>query len=343
MASAAWERLATFLADRGLSVDPTIPPTRCAGGLANENWIVFLAGGERVVVRRAPPGELPPGAYDRAREHRVLSRLAVVYPLAPRSLAVCDDAGVLGVPFVVLEHRAGMALHHGDDRAASLNPAEADALAGATIDALVRLHAIDPREVGLGELGRPSGFVERTARRWIERAEDRPVDESTASARDHVARWLTASQPRDEQPVLVHNDAKIDNFLFEETTLRPTALLDWDQCTQGAAQLDLAMYLVYWVEPGDPVEAEVIEVVPRRCTRTVSRADLVERYVRGTGRPVDDLLWFRVLATFKVAVVFHHQLPETVGDRERAGTLRGLGRALFVVAHDLVAASGPAA
>ena len=341
MTGTRWARLAAYLAGQGLAVDDATAPRRCQGGLANENWEIRLTTGEGLIVRRAPAGDLPPGANDRSREHRVLTRLADAYPLAPRSFVLCDDPGVIGAPFVVLEQRSGEALHHGSTRAAALAIAQARTLAAATVDAIAALHDIDPRSVGLDDLGKPAGFAMRTARRWIDRAASRALPNDVATACDVTARWLVKNEPVDGPPVILHNDVKIDNFLFDfdRARLHPTALLDWDQCTRGAAELDIAMCLVYWIEPDDPPEADLIEVVPRRSTGTVTRADLVARYAATSARALDDLTWFRTLATFKAAVIFHHQLPATAPDARSATAMRELGCALFVVAHDLAVRS----
>ena len=105
---ADWHRLADYLRAQGMSFDPEQPIRQFAGGLANRNYLVVVDG-VRAVLRRPPDGDLPPGAHDMAREHRILSRLATALPFIAPSLHYCERRDLIGVPFQLIEYRSGIA------------------------------------------------------------------------------------------------------------------------------------------------------------------------------------------------------------------------------------------
>ena len=87
-----WEAVRNYLAAHGHRLDADPPPRQFAGGLANLNYLIHLDG-KPAVLRRPPMGELPAGAYDMAREFRILSRLPDALPFIARGLHLCDDPG----------------------------------------------------------------------------------------------------------------------------------------------------------------------------------------------------------------------------------------------------------
>lgn len=302
-----WPGIAAYLASQGIHVDLSQAPRRLPGGLANHNFLV-RCDGAAAVLRRPPDGPLPVGAHDMAREHRVLSRLAVAMPEAPRSLHYCANPSVAGAPFHLLEHRQGVAL-----RGNSVEPLPATEdtgrrLSQMLVDTLAALHAIDPAAVGLETLGRPEGFLARTARGWSERGAAAFEDSCEgADTLRELAGWLELHAPAGEPPraaVLLHNDFKLDNLLVDTDTLSVTAILDWDMCTRGDPLFDLATLLSYWSEPGDPPCMAQLAQMPSAGPGFLSREAVAQAYAQRTGRPLDAFRFMRVLAMLKLAVVF---------------------------------------
>ncbi|NYT22762.1 phosphotransferase family protein [Alcaligenaceae bacterium] len=328
---------AAHLAQEGLRLDLRLAPRQFAGGLANLNYLIRVNDGW-AVLRRPPSGPLPPGANDMAREHRILSVLWQGLPLAPRSLLLCTDPSVIGVPFQILEFRSGLTL-----RGASLSPLPASPALGAAlsdtlITTLARVHAVDLDGLGLGSLGRPEGFFQRQVKGWLDRAAHVTGGDLPPAARQ-VADWLRAcAAPDDSRPVLLHSDFKLDNLLLDPVTLQATTLVDWDMGTRGPALFDLATLLSYWTQADDPDCMHELAQMPTALPGFMSREEAAAAYARLTGRDIGNIRPWRVLTVLKLAVVFlqlhrRHVTGETTDPRYAA--FGALGHDLFAFALDV--------
>ena len=301
----AWHAVCRYARVRGVGVALDRPPRRCTGGLANRNYEVQLADGGLAVLRMPPPGPLPPGANDMAREHRILGNLWKALPLAPRSFLHCEDTSVAGTQFHFLEFRDGIAVR--GNSLAPLPPTAATAarLSALAIETLARIHRVEPAAVGLQDLGSPQGFLSRTAKGWISRAAFVCGGDIGGDLRK-VANWL--SEYRVEglggDGTLLHNDFKLDNLLLDPDTLDASAVLDWDMGTRGDALMDLATLLSYWTEPGDPECMHRLAQMPTALAGFMSREEAALSYGQATGLGLDHFHVYRVLAMFRLSVVF---------------------------------------
>jgi len=298
-----WTGLAAWLAERGHLLSLNSAPTRFPGGLANRNYLVEFDG-YPAVLRCPPSGELPPGAYDMQREHSILKRLWQAFPLAPRGLYFCADSKVIGVPFQINEYRAGLVIH-GDDLGALANhPAIGELLSQMMVSTLASLHEVSASRVGLESLGRPEGFVARNVAGWARRFVLASGNTPSKAGRE-VADWLSGHQvPDTRSPCLLHSDFKLDNLVLDSKTLAPVALLDWDMGTRGHPLMDLATLLSYWTQPGDPDCMHRLAQMPTAKVPFPDRANMVSRYASLMSADVSDYPFFRVLALFKLGVVF---------------------------------------
>lgn len=280
------------------------------GGKANLTYLLRfgdVASPREFVLRRPPLGPIPPGAHDMRREHRVLSVLHRRYPLAPRSLLLCEDEGIIGAVFIVEERRHGFVIR--DDVPAQFagRPELNRRIGEALVDALADLHLVQPSEVGLDDLGRPDGFLERQLSGWTKRwhaAQGGVEAERAASETAPVIDWLERRLPNSRAAALLHNDYRLDNCLLD--TADPAhivAVLDWDMCTRGDPLADLGYVLNYWVEPGDPEEWRQIAAMPTWREGFPSRAKAIQRYAARTGFDVGAIDWYQVFAAFKLAVI----------------------------------------
>lgn len=292
-----WAAVATYLARHDMALLGT--PKRFAGGLANRNYLITLATGP-AVLRRPPPGPLPPGAHDMVREHRILSRLPDALAVAPRSLHLCEDATVMGAPFQILEYRDGLVVR----------AALPDSLAGqgaslseTMLTTLAAVHAVDTAALGLDGLGRPEGFLLRAVTGWRRRGLA-VADDASSKLLNELGSWLEANAVPDGSPALLHNDFKLDNLILEPSTLRPTALVDWDQGTRGDPLFDLATLLSYWTEPGDPQAMQDLQQMPTATPGFWTREQAAQRYAALTGSDLSDFRFHRVLGVVKLAVIF---------------------------------------
>jgi aminoglycoside phosphotransferase (APT) family kinase protein len=270
------------------------------GGYANLTYLLRF-GTHEYVLRRPPPPPVPPGAHDMAREYRVLSVLHTAYPLAPRAYLFCDDPAVLGVPFFVMERRQGMVIGQVMPQPYASDPALCRRLSTALIDALVELHHVDFRALGLETLGRPEGFMARQLAGWHRRWEH--AKPYAVPLMEEVAAWLQAHLPVSPPPTLVHNDFKLDNAMLDAADPgRLVAVFDWDMCTLGDPLADLGQLLCYWVQPGDPpgrLAASPMPSVPGFLTR----AEVVQRYATGSGRDVSHITFYEAYGLWKTAIV----------------------------------------
>jgi len=332
-----WAALAAHLREHGFRFDPkTDTPRQFAGGFGNLNYLIQLDGAP-MVLRRPPMGDIPPGANDMKREHRILSRLGRAFPLAPTSVHYAPDKEILGNHFLIMEYRPGLSiggtwpdfLAGRDDVGAMLG----DML----VDTLVAFHAVRPEDVDLAEFGRPEGFLERAVAGWRKRME-MSCDETPPAAGVAVADWLTANQVADGPPTLLHNDFKLDNVLLDPETLAPVAVLDWDQGTRGDPLFDLATLLSYWTETGDPPAMHQLAQMPSAGNGFPTRAEIVARYAERSGRDVSDFLFHRVLAMFKLGVIFmqiYAQYRRGTSSDERFKRFGDLTNGLMAFAHDV--------
>jgi aminoglycoside phosphotransferase (APT) family kinase protein len=296
-----WSTLGRWLASRGASLGAATP-RQFARGFGNLNYLVEVDG-RPWVLRRPPSGKLPPGANNMAREYRILSSLWRAYPLAPRALCFCVDPGVLGAPFQIIEHRAGIVI--GD----ALPPRVAGrAEIGATlsrhlVESMAALHAVVPEEVGLEMLGRPAGFLRRTLEGWVVRG-GAVIDPANPRAFAETSDWLRRHVPADTPPTLIHSDFKLDNMILDGATLAPVAVIDWDMGTRGDPLWDLAVLLSYWAEPGDPECMHRLRQMPTAASGFWRRQEIIDAYHRLSGRAIDDFAFYRVAALFRSAIVF---------------------------------------
>ncbi len=322
-----WSSLQRYLATQGLQLSTTPAPRQFAGGFANLNYLVRIDGRE-AVLRRPPMGPLPPGAYDMGRESKILTRLHEQFPLAPRALHLCLDSGVLGAPFQITEYRRGVSF-----RDTLPPPLAGDAAVGARlgamlIEVLAQLHRVDPEAVGLGDLGKPQGFLERAVEGWIKRAKlavQGWATPRTTQLIDTLADWLREHRQPDGAPVLLHNDFKLDNVLLDAQTLVPVAVLDWDQGTRGDGLFDLATLLSYWSQADDPPAMRDMGQMPTAQPGFPTREQAALAYAEASGRDLSHFRFHRVLAQFKTAVIFQQLYARWVSGATQEARYATLG------------------
>jgi len=293
-------RLAAFLRE-ALGLAGGLEVRQFPSGYSNLTYLV-RCGGRELVLRRPPVRSKVRSAHDMGREHLILSRLAPVYELAPRPLAACADPAVLGFPFYLMERVLGVILRRRLPAGVALPPPAARGLAEALIGNLARLHALDWRAAGLGELGRPEGYAARQARGWAERYRGSQTDELPEM--EEVAAWLQANVPPDAGAGLVHNDYKHDNLVLDPADpTRIRAVLDWEMATIGDPLMDLGTTLGYWVEAGDPEALRRLAFGPTALPGTPSRAELADLYAAASGRDLARLPFYYAFGLFKIAVI----------------------------------------
>jgi aminoglycoside phosphotransferase (APT) family kinase protein len=329
--------LARYLTDRGHAFDPAQPIRQFAGGLANRNYLVVIDGKE-AVLRRPPQGNLPPGAHDMAREHRIISRICDVLPIVPRGLHYCADTAAIGAPFQLIEYRSGVVVRGIDTSAVAHVPDAPVALCSMLIGVMASVHAVDTQAVGLGELGRPEGFVPRNISNWVARGHRIAGDRATLVLIEEIGDWLARQTFILRASTLLHCDLKLDNLILDPVTLAPRAVVDWDMSTRGDPLFDLATLLSYWAESGDPDCLQSLGQMPTAAPGFWTRDMFATRYAILTGREIDDLPAMRVLAMLKLSIVFlqlHRQWIDGAVTDSRYQRFRETGEGLLLHTRDI--------
>lgn len=233
------------------------------GGQSNPTFLL-TAPDARYVLRKKPPGRLLPSAHAVDREYRVMRAMAATGVPVPRMRLLCEDEGVIGTAFYVMDHVDGRI------RTDLLLPDEPPAARAAMYEDMARvlatLHAVDSRAAGLESFGKPAAYAARQVDRWTRQyLGSEPPDVPAMSA---LMEWLPAHLPTDERTSVVHGDFRLGNVMFHPHEPRIVAVLDWELATLGHPLADLAYTCLAWhlppevggIEgldaPGVPTEAE---------------------------------------------------------------------------------------
>jgi aminoglycoside phosphotransferase (APT) family kinase protein len=269
-------------------------------GFSNLTYLVRF-GARELVVRRAPPGINIKSAHDMAREFRILRALAPAWPKAPRPIAYSDDTSVIGTSFYVMERVRGVILRSRLPKGVLLDAAAMQRVSASTCDTLAEIHRLDWKAVGLGDLGKPEGYIERQVKGWAERYRKSQTD--AVPTVDKLGAWLERHRPRESGSTLLHNDFKYDNVILAPDLSGVIAVLDWEMATIGDPLMDLGTALAYWIEAADPPVFQVMTFGPTNLPGNLTRMEFVERWSLATGRDASNVLFYYAFALFKLAVV----------------------------------------
>ena len=291
------EPLLAFLSEHALEAPADLSATPIGDGHSN----VTFALSTGVVLRRPPRGPLPPSAHDVLREARLLQALQATTVRVPRVLAICADESLIGSPFYVMEMISGEVITQSAPAALD-SDLEHGRIASELIDALVELHAVDHASLDLDGFGRPTGYLQRQLRRFSGLWEHNKTREITEVA--EVGRWLADHLPAHEPAsTIVHGDYRLGNVMYGPTApARLVAIFDWEMATIGDPLADVGYMISHWRQPEDPPTRFNLQTVTEQ-TGFPTRRELVERYARASGRPVEDLDWYIVLAVWK-SIIF---------------------------------------
>lgn len=301
-------RLARALPELALPLEAEL----VTGGRSNLTYAVRDAAGRGLVLRRPPLGEVPESAHDVGREHRIVAALYGTAVPVPRALGLWPAAAPGDAPVFAMDLVEGVVVRTEADARASLDAAARARAGAALVDALCDLHAVDPDDVGLGDLGRRDAYVDRQLRRW--HRQFHAVSSRRVPIVDEVHALLAARVPAQVRAALVHGDFRIDNAILAPGG-EVAAVLDWELCTLGDPLADLGLLLVYWPAPGEDVRHQ-LSGTPTLAGGFLSREELVERYAARTGADVSGVAFFEALGLWKLACI-----AEGIHERERSGAM----------------------
>lgn len=268
-----------------------------SGGRSNLTFDVTDAAGSHWVLRRPPIGHVLATAHDMGREHRIIAALRDTAVPVPPTIDMCADTEVNDAPFFMMDHVDGLVLR--DRATAEQLDLDARAAAGLhLIDVLAAIHAVDPDEVGLGDLGRREHYVERQLKRWHSQWERSAYTHVTGI--DDVHGRLSAKVPEQRESTIVHGDYRLDNCIVSPDG-QIAAVLDWELCTLGDPLADIGLLLVYWSERSDGFSA--MPDSPTTVPGFPDRTQITERYAEASGREIGDVDYFVALGYWKLACI----------------------------------------
>ena len=295
------EKLEPYLKERLPHLDGRLTIEQFPSGFSNLTYLIRV-GETELVLRRPPFGANIKSAHDMSREFHILSHLNGVYPKVPQPYLYCEDEAVIGAHFYVMERLAGVILRPQMPPEMIPAPPLMGQIAASLIDNLAALHALDYKAAGLGDFGKPEGYVERQVTGWSKRYLRSKTDE--IADMEKTAAWLMANLPPESDAALIHNDFKYDNLVLDTADWATIiGVLDWEMATIGDPLMDLGTSLGYWLQPDDPPELLAMRFSPTTLPGNPTRSELVERYARKSGRDVSNLTFYYVYGLFKLAVI----------------------------------------
>lgn len=291
--------LSAWTAEHAPSVGAVREVEKFPGGFSNLTYKIAADGGT-YVVRRPPRGVGPGVAHDMAREYRILQVLAARGVAAPKPVALCEDAAVIGAPFYIMERVQGVILRGVPEPVPASEVMRG--LSERFVKTLVSIHSIGPDDPAIAELGKGTGYVARQVGGWTARWEKSRTEE--VPAMEQLAVWIASNQPTDSGSCLVHNDFKYDNLVLDGSDLtRIVGVLDWEMATLGDPLLDVGTTLGYWVEASDHPAFRALGLGSTALPGNYTRAQVWERYLALTGREFVPATWYRAFGMFKIAVI----------------------------------------
>ena len=291
------DRLDRWLRDHVEGFRGPLAAERFSGGQSNPTYKLDSASG-LYVLRRKPPGPLLPSAHAVDREFRVMRGLAGTPVPVPRVHVLCEDDGVIGSAFYVMEFLDGRIFW--EQSLPEIAPVERAAMFDSMNAVIAALHSVDYEAVGLGDFGRPGNYMGRQIARWSRQY--RASETEAIAAMDAVIDWLPQHLPEEGAPAIVHGDYRMDNLVFHKTEPRVIGILDWELSTIGDPLADFAYHAMTWRVT--PELFRGLAGIDFAAAGIPDEAAYVAAYCRRTGRDrVADWEFYMVYSLFRIAAI----------------------------------------
>jgi aminoglycoside phosphotransferase (APT) family kinase protein len=280
------------------NLTPPVSYSLIAGGHSNLTYRCEDANGLACVLRRPPLGHVLESAHDMGREHKIINALKDSEVPVPENFGLCKDKEVNDADFYLMDFVDGLVLN--DSIAGAMVPeSDRPGISEHVIEILCSLHAINPDEVGLGDLGRKEAYLERQFKRWTKQWEASKTHEIPAM--EESCRLLKERMPEQIGSGIVHGDYRLGNMIVKDGRVR--AILDWELCTLGDPLADVGYILNNWVSPEDVLEPGEGDQAPTGAGGFWSREQLVERYAADTGRDLSGIDYYRAFSHWRLAAI----------------------------------------
>ena len=272
-----------------------------AGGRSNLTFAVTDSEGRKWALRRPPTSHVLPTAHDMSREHKIIAALGPTPVPVPDAIGLCTDAEVNGAPFYVMGFVEGTVIRDAPTAEKTLDVAVRRRCGESIVDTLAAIHAVDVDGVGLGDLARKEGYIERQLKRWYGQFQQSTAETGrTVSVVDEMHDFLHARVPEQGPATIVHGDYRLDNCMIAaDGTV--AAVLDWEICTLGDPLADVGLLMVYWADKDDSYSA--LGAAPTTLEGFPNRAELRARYAERSGRDVSELDFYIAFGYWKLACI----------------------------------------
>ena len=286
--------------------------TQYAGGASNWTYRLEYDNAD-LILRRPPAGTKAKSAHDMGREYRVQKALKPVFHYVPEMVAYCDDTGIIGVDFYVMERVAGIIPRKNLPRGLELPPATVRQLCLNVLDALIELHQVDYQAAGLAGLSSGVGYTQRQISGWSKRYTQARTWNVPSGRR--IMQWLETHQPAQEHICITHNDFRFDNVVLDaDDPTHILGILDWELATLGDPLMDLGNLLAYWVQADDDFLAQATRRQPTHLPGMLTRREVVAYYCEKTGFQPENWAFYEVYGLFRLSAIaqqiyyrYHHK------------------------------------
>ena len=295
-------KLKQFLQENHLigSIESELFVKQFTHGYSNLTYLLSIENKE-YVLRKPPIGAIKRG-HDMSREFKVQSAVQKEFSKVPKMFAYTDDAAVLGSEFYIMEKVEGIILNFKEAKKRDIPANDYKTIANAWLDTFTELHQLDYDAIGLTNLGKPEGYVERQVTNWGKQYL-KAATKDVPSA-EKVMQWMQENQPKNYQHCLIHNDYKYDNVVFKDNSWKEiTAVLDWEMATLGDPLMDLGTSLGYWTLASDHDFVKQGIPSPTIFEGNPMRSEIVASYTKKSGRDIHNMVFYYVFGLFKIAVI----------------------------------------
>jgi aminoglycoside phosphotransferase (APT) family kinase protein len=295
-------KLKQFLQENHLigSIESELFVKQFTHGYSNLTYLLSIENKE-YVLRKPPIGAIKRG-HDMSREFKVQSAVQKEFSKVPKMFAYTDDAAVLGSEFYIMEKVEGIILNFKEAKKRAIPANDYKTIANAWLDTFTELHQLDYDAIGLTNLGKPEGYVERQVTNWGKQYL-KAATKDVPSA-EKVMQWMQENQPKNYQHCLIHNDYKYDNVVFKDNSWKEiTAVLDWEMATLGDPLMDLGTSLGYWTLASDHDFVKQGIPSPTIFEGNPMRSEIVASYAKKSGRDIHNMVFYYAFGLFKIAVI----------------------------------------
>lgn len=333
------DKLLAWMDGRALG-DGVISNVRMLSGGTQNIMFRFERDGRRFVFRAPPPHPRAESNTVMKREGVVLNALSGTTVPHPGFIAGCWDTETLGRYFYLMEPVDGISPANALPKPHSQSRDIRSRMSFSYMKGMAALAGVDYQAVGLQDFGKAEGFLERQAGRWLSQIEGYSKFENWTGSEDlgdypKIAQWLSDNIPTDYRPGIIHGDCHIGNVMFATESGELAAMIDWEMSTIGDPRIDVGWVMATW--PSDP-EFRIFNIEPWDGFADVS--EMVKHYGNVSGRNMDSIDWFGVLACFKLGAILegtHARASAGKAPKETGDMLHGITINLFKKAHRLMA------